>query len=134
MGVLLSQVNHGEWQAVRLPLPVRPLVALSVLALLLGPGAARALDGEGPLPRNVKAASSHAPYTAGDCALCHALKKGVPPPERGDPLCLSCHEDAKRSHVHAPRKCTRCHNSHDATRPKLLRGDMGKCKDCHAQG
>jgi predicted CXXCH cytochrome family protein len=130
----LSQVNHREWQATLPRSPVRPLVVALLLAIALGPGTARPLDGEGPLPKSAKPASTHAPYTAGDCALCHQLKKGAPPPERGDPLCLSCHEDAKRSHIHAPRKCTRCHNSHDSSRPKLLRADMGKCKDCHAQG
>jgi predicted CXXCH cytochrome family protein len=131
----LSQINDGRGRSARLRIPARRLVVALVLpALLVVPGVPSALDGEGPLPKSAKAVSTHAPYTAGDCALCHDLKKGAPPAERGDSLCVSCHEDAKQTHVHAPRKCTRCHNSHDSTRPKLLRGDLGKCKECHAQG
>ncbi len=92
---------------------------------------AKAVDPEGPLPKGTKAASSHAPFVSGDCALCHRLKKDQPAPETGDALCLGCHEDA-RKHTHAPRKCGRCHNSHDSTRPKLLRADLTKCPECHA--
>jgi predicted CXXCH cytochrome family protein len=112
---------------------VVPLAATLLAALTLTrPAPALSLDGEGPLPKNVKAASSHAPFASRDCVLCHQLKKDQAAPEAGDALCLSCHEDAK-SHTHAPRNCTRCHNSHESARPKLLRADMSRCKDCHAK-
>ena len=117
-------------------MPVRRhAVAVALFLGLAWAGAGLALQPPGPLPWGTKAASTHAPYTSGDCGGCHVkrsdgyageLKDGA------DELCIGCHEDA-RHHVHAPRKCVRCHNAHDALRPKLLRADLDDCKQCHGQ-
>jgi predicted CXXCH cytochrome family protein len=129
----LSEIKHaGYGRAIRRVAQGGAVLA-AALACLAWPERPVALDGAGPLPGGTRAVSSHAPYTSNDCALCHLMRKGAPPPETGDALCLSCHEDA-RAHAHAPRKCTRCHNAHDSTRPKLLRGDLGRCPDCHRFG
>ncbi len=109
------------------------IVLAAVVEAVIGPGVAWALDGEGPLPKGTKAVSSHAPFASGDCTVCHRVAKGQSAIETGDALCLTCHEEASK-HTHAPRKCARCHNSHDSTRPKLLRDDMTSCPACHRAG
>ncbi len=118
-GTGLTSINHR--------------LTVGALALLFAfPSMAEKLQDEGPLPRGTKAASSHAPFVSGDCQVCHLMKAGAPAPETGDQLCASCHEEG-RKHAHAPRHCTRCHNAHDALRPKLLRGDLDACGECHKQ-
>jgi predicted CXXCH cytochrome family protein len=102
--------------------------ALSVA--LASPVAAPALESGDPLPWKSKPVSTHAPYTGGDCTLCHVKRSGGRLLDDTDHMCLPCHEDA-RQHVHAPRRCTRCHNAHDSMRRKLLRADLEKCSECH---
>lgn len=96
---------------------------------------------QGPLPRGVKAASSHAPYEAGDCGLCHVgSNPRRPGPLRlgGNRLCLSCHQEFRailaRRHRHPPaaERCLHCHNAHDSRQPRLLHLELAAgCLDCH---
>jgi predicted CXXCH cytochrome family protein len=111
----------------------RPALLALLAVALVSPAVGEALQGGGPLPWGGKAASSHAPYAAGDCSLCHLQREdGYVGPllEGGDAPCLSCHEEARR-HVHAPRNCVACHNAHEALRRKLLRADLDACSECH---
>lgn len=107
-----------------------------IAAVVLGlawAAAAHGVQSAAPLPWGSKAASSHAPYAAGDCGGCHVKRSdgyAGELKEPGDELCVACHEDA-RHHVHAPRKCARCHNAHNSERPKLLRANLDDCKECH---
>lgn len=113
--------------------PVRVAMRLALgLALAAGAatGPAWALDDPAPLPWRTKATSIHAPYASMECTLCHVKRSGGPLHDATDQLCLPCHEDARR-HVHAPRKCTRCHNAHASKRAKLLRANLEKCTECH---
>lgn len=96
-----------------------------------------------PLASKPAPVSSHAPFEAGDCKVCHQgndpkqpgpLKKATPA------LCLDCHEEfadvLKRRHMHAPARtaCTACHNPHNAAQPKLLLAESGAlCKSCHVK-
>lgn len=94
-----------------------------------------------PLPAQPAPASSHAPYEAGDCKICHQnADPGNPGPvtRKGTAMCLDCHEEyaavLKRPQVHVParRDCTNCHNPHNAQFPKLLRaGTRALCSGCH---
>jgi predicted CXXCH cytochrome family protein len=109
-------------------------IGLAVVLLgLVWAGPGTALQGTAPLPWGTKASSTHAPYTGGDCGGCHEKRADGYAGTLKDPsdeMCLGCHEDA-RLHVHAPRKCVRCHNAHNAERPKLLRANLDDCKECH---
>lgn len=94
-----------------------------------------------PLPAKPAPVSSHAPYEAGDCRICHqsadvkqpgALLKSVPA------LCLDCHDEfasvLKRPHTHAPAQfaCTGCHNPHNARQARLLLSEPRVlCTGCH---
>ncbi len=86
-----------------------------------------------PLPWGSKPASTHVPYTQGDCSTCHERKGPNPgkPSVEGDQLCFGCHEGLTQ-HAHAFRNCSRCHNAHDSRRKHLLRADLERCKVCHA--
>ena len=113
-------------------LPVRaqsvlaPLPAQSVLA---------------PLPAQTAAVSSHAPFEAGDCKICHASADPKQPgavAKRGTELCLGCHEEfaavLQRAHTHVParKSCTKCHNPHNSkTRKLLLDEPLTLCASCH---
>ena len=85
-----------------------------------------------PLPAAASPASSHAPYEAGECAICHAGDNPKQPGPIRKPLpelCLDCHEDfaavLKRPNTHPPARsaCTTCHNPHNSAHPKLLRDE-----------
>ena len=94
-----------------------------------------------PLPAKPAPASSHAPFEAGDCKICHQSadpKQPGPVIKKGPALCLGCHEEfagvLKRPHTHAPAlaDCTNCHNPHNANYRKLLRqGPRVMCTNCH---
>lgn len=96
-----------------------------------------------PLPAQAAPASSHAPYEAGDCRICH--KSGDPKQpgavnKAGAALCLDCHEDfvgvLKRQSTHPPAReaCTVCHNPHNAAQRKLLLAEpRALCTNCHAE-
>ena len=94
-----------------------------------------------PLAAGVKAISTHSPFEAGDCSLCHQNKDPKNPgpvTSRGNDACLECHEDFKAvmgrkfSHVAAKESCSSCHNPHNATQPKLLVEEIGTlCNSCH---
>lgn len=94
-----------------------------------------------PLPAKPAPASSHAPFEAGDCNICHQNadpKQPGPVLKKGPALCLDCHEEfngvMKRSHTHAPARtdCISCHNPHNAAFPKLLLLEpRALCVSCH---
>ncbi len=128
--------------AVCVPAPVgaqTPRPAAPVKAAIAPPVSAAMLA---PLAATVRAASSHAPYAAGDCNICHQSadpKQPGPVTRRGPALCLECHDEfagiLKRPHPHAPAvaDCTHCHNPHNATQPKLvLDAPRVMCTRCHA--
>ena len=95
-----------------------------------------------PLAATPPPVSSHAPYEAGDCRICHQsgdAKQPGPPNKPAPALCLDCHEEfagvLKRPYIHAPASagCTACHNPHNARRAKLLREEpLVLCASCHA--
>ena len=95
----------------------------------------------GPLPEGVKAVSAMAPYTAGDCSVCHQSsdpKKPGPVRKAGNALCYGCHEEFQeimaRRYKHPPAvvACTNCHNAHDSRERKLLHEEQAaQCFDCH---
>ncbi len=95
-----------------------------------------------PLAAGVKAISSHSPFEAGDCSLCHQNKDPKNPGPvtvPGNESCLECHEDFKAvmgrkfSHVAAKENCGSCHNPHNSAQPKLLVEELGAlCNSCHA--
>ena len=111
---------------------------IALLALIASPLHAQ---GSAPLPAKPTPASSHAPFEAGDCRICHAsadANKPGPVALEGPALCLVCHEEfagvLARPHVHAPAKqaCTACHNPHNARLPKLLADEpRSLCTNCH---
>ncbi|MGE5094355.1 MAG: cytochrome c3 family protein [Betaproteobacteria bacterium] len=116
-------------------------IAFFAVALLCLAPVAVAAAPAAPLPAQAKPASSHAPYEAGDCSLCH---QGADPRQPGavkgavNDLCLGCHDEfvavLKRANTHAPARasCTSCHNPHNAPRPKLLMTDtVALCAGCH---
>ena len=94
-----------------------------------------------PLPVKPAPASSHAPFEAGDCKICHQNadpKQPGPVLKKGPAMCLDCHEEfvgvMKRPHTHAPARaaCTSCHNPHNAAFPKLLLQEPRVlCSSCH---
>ena len=94
-----------------------------------------------PLPAKPAPVSSHAPFEADDCKICHqsADPKQPGPLQKPVPsLCLDCHEEfdavLKRAHTHAPARaaCTSCHNPHNANYPKLLLQEpRALCTSCH---
>jgi predicted CXXCH cytochrome family protein len=95
-----------------------------------------------PLPTNEKPLTSHAPYDAGDCSLCHKsgdVQNPGPIKSAVNEMCLACHEDYKdvlgRKYGHVPTKdsCTNCHNPHNSKHPKLLAEETGTlCLTCHS--
>lgn len=96
-----------------------------------------------PLPAKPAPASSHAPFEAGDCRICHQSGDAKNPGAVLKPtpaLCLDCHDEfervMKRPHTHAPAtaSCTTCHNPHNARQPKLaLAEPRVLCTNCHAK-
>ena len=94
-----------------------------------------------PLVAGRKAVSSHAPFEAGDCKVCHQgndPKKPGPLVKSGTAMCLDCHEEFTailgRKHKHRPagRDCNACHNPHNAAFPKLLNEEpSASCVSCH---
>jgi predicted CXXCH cytochrome family protein len=94
-----------------------------------------------PLPVKPSPASSHAPFEAGDCKICHQNadpKQPGPVVKKGPGLCIECHEEfaavMQRPHTHAPARgdCTSCHNPHNAKFPKLLLQEpRALCTNCH---
>jgi predicted CXXCH cytochrome family protein len=115
---------------------------IAAIAFCLAATTVFAQEGPGPLPPKVAVVSSHAPFEAGDCSLCHksADPKAPGPVTKASPgVCLECHEEfnavLKRPHVHAAAQgdCTSCHNPHNARQPKLLRDTRASlCTTCHA--
>lgn len=94
-----------------------------------------------PLPPG-QARSTHAPYAAGDCAVCHRSgDRAAPGPLRRASVnagCLECHEEMREvmarriAHAPAARSCTECHNPHDAAEPALLTAPVvALCSRCH---
>lgn len=96
-----------------------------------------------PLAAAPAPVSSHAPYEAGDCSICHQNadpKQPGPIAKKGTALCLECHEEfvgvMKRKHAHPPalENCTNCHNPHNAKFRKLLRNETRvQCTTCHTE-
>ncbi len=100
-----------------------------------------ALGSLAPLPTTPSPISSHAPFEASDCKICHQNadpKQPGPVLKKGSALCLSCHEEfvgvMKRPHTHEPARtaCTSCHNPHNSAFPKLLlKEPRALCTNCH---
>ena len=95
----------------------------------------------GPLPAPGNAVSTHAPFEAGDCSICHVHadpRKPGPLSTSGNALCTSCHEEfqeiMRRPHQHPPavENCLHCHNAHNSRERKLLHVELAAgCNDCH---
>ncbi len=108
----------------------RHLAVPAALAVLAA-GAALATESRiSPLaPIDSQAASTHSPFEAGDCAVCHR-KPGGPGPGKlaksVNEVCFDCHDEFKgrvaRTMRHpAPKDdCTSCHNPHNSRKRKLL--------------
>ena len=94
-----------------------------------------------PLPAKERGASSHAPFEAGDCSVCHKSSDPKAPGPANAPvneLCLGCHEDfqkvlaRKSGHVPARNSCANCHNPHNSRHAKLLVEEpVALCLGCH---
>jgi len=95
-----------------------------------------------PVPPGQKAKSSHAPFTDGECSICHQRndpKDPGPTVKSGNALCLECHDDLsaamksrKVKHKAAVEACVNCHNPHDSREPALLLEEpMALCLGCH---
>lgn len=118
--------------------------ALVLAASLLATPVARAeaAGALAPLPAGSAPASSHAPYAAGECAVCHTsadVSKPGAVPKPAPALCLDCHDEFARTlakpHVHRPARkdCTLCHNPHNSPQAKLLLSELyALCTDCHS--
>ncbi|MGC4000606.1 MAG: cytochrome c3 family protein [Anaeromyxobacter sp.] len=85
---------------------------------------------------------AHAPFSDGDCALCHQSSDPARPgPVRKASInegCFDCHEASRetmaRKVKHAPsaEACTDCHNPHNSNEPGLLHMDqVTLCTKCH---
>jgi predicted CXXCH cytochrome family protein len=132
------------------------VASVAALALLLGPAAAAAgapaapdryrypttrKANQKPLPPGVKAGSAMAPFSNGDCAICHLSsdpKNPGPTKRAGNALCYVCHEEFQeimaRAVKHPPSvvACTNCHNAHNSLEKKLLHEEQtAQCFDCH---
>lgn len=77
------------------------------------------------------------------CLSCHTIENhddasyvAVQPKESNG--CRQCHRPAQVQHPHFPYAsgmCTRCHDPHASSYPKLLRAKVNDlCLDCHLQG
>lgn len=85
--------------------------------------------------------TSHGPFEAGDCSICHQNKDPLKPGPLLAPakdLCLGCHEEftqilaRKSSHEAARQTCVNCHNPHNSQFQKLLVAESGSlCLSCH---
>jgi predicted CXXCH cytochrome family protein len=95
-----------------------------------------------PYPKDMQV-SSHAPYTSGQCGVCHVNNdKDNPGPIKHASInqeCFDCHEDTlalmsrRYKHQTAEEMCTDCHNAHNAPQPGLLAEEMvSLCLKCHA--
>lgn len=96
-----------------------------------------------PVPPK-QAVSSHAPFEAGECGLCHDGGSANKPGPAIRPVaenCLSCHEDLGTSmsqgqvkHPPAQKDCAACHNPHNSRFAKLLLGKPDRlCTNCHTK-
>jgi predicted CXXCH cytochrome family protein len=105
------------------------------------PSSLKTLAPSKPLPEGA-AKYSHAPFSQGDCSICHKNKDPQNPGKLTKPArvqCLSCHEyqreQLKRSaFVHTPVKkdCIYCHNAHNSNDRRLLhRPAAALCAACH---
>jgi predicted CXXCH cytochrome family protein len=104
------------------------------------PAQSKPLSPMAPLPADVKAAWSHAPYVTGDCSICHEKNDRNAPgrlTKSGNELCFSCHDEfasvMQRRYQHAAAvSCTNCHNPHNSRERKLLVAEMSAmCFGCH---
>ncbi len=99
----------------------------------------------GLAPIETEEVSSHAPYSDGQCEMCHDLETpagGDSPgkvPDDLNAVCAGCHfdldETLKASKVvHEPINmgCTTCHNPHSSNHPHLLLDQPPNlCLECH---
>ncbi len=76
---------------------------------------------ETPSPAPPPAFYVHAPYAAGQCAVCHDAQQPGRLVKKGQELCLDCHDRAKLVAVHGELgDCLACHNPHKAQAEFLL--------------
>jgi len=105
------------------------------------PSSLKNLGSQKPLPDGT-AKFSHAPYSHGDCSICHVSKDPQKPGKLSKPArvqCLNCHEYQRgklkaSSTVHTPvkKECTYCHNAHNSNNRRLLLRPPGTiCASCH---
>ncbi len=112
-----------------------------ILSLLL-PVICRGALSTAPLADPSQAVWAHAPFEAGECALCHERSDPADPgavTQPVDDLCFTCHDQfAEQIHalanVHAPvaESCVNCHNPHNAAQMHLLLAPVPDlCGECH---
>jgi len=124
------------------------LVSKNVLGLFVA-GAlawglpAMAAGGVAPLPKGATVAWSHAPYSMGECGLCHVKNDPADPGPiktgNVNELCFGCHEEieaamgkSRFTHAAVEDSCTNCHNPHNAAYKKLLIAEPpALCAQCH---
>jgi len=105
------------------PLLLVALVGLPVLSLARERGKGRLA----PLAEPV--VSTHGPFEAGECKLCHQRSDRRNPGKlvrAGNEVCFDCHDEfegtatRKMRHPSPKQSCTRCHNPHNSRKRKLL--------------
>lgn len=139
--------SNSAFVAIALLALFEPAVALSAPAAATKPEPARhrpptqrKVDNK-PLPQGTAATAIHAPYSTGDCSLCHKSgdpKAPGPVTKTGNSLCYECHQEfqeiiaLKHKHPPALESCMTCHNPHDSRQSGLLHDELAtQCMGCH---
>jgi predicted CXXCH cytochrome family protein len=121
MGAIVVLTGFGAFQVSASPLQKATPKTQKVAAMSRSMSKSRLA----PLPNSRAAASAHAPYTMGDCAVCHqpGTRSHVGSVSRShSALCLDCHDQVNEmaSHTKMTNTCTSCHNPHNAAEKMLL--------------
>ena len=104
-------------------------VCLTLAVLAAGAALAAETKASRLAPIDSQTTSTHSPFGAGDCSVCHQKPGGAGPGKLGktvNEICFDCHDEFKgtigRTMRHpAPKDdCTRCHNPHNSKKRKLL--------------
>lgn len=106
-------------------LTIFPLAALFAVS-------ASAADGRFAAVPKEEAVSTHGPFEAGACEICHERANAKNPGKAlkvTNELCFDCHDDFKSGspvkldkskHPSGTMACTGCHNPHNSKKRKLL--------------